>query len=89
MDHIQDYGRDKVQYLYAWAQTARQGAEGISYCGERTTGQEVFRIELNDLGKPLPRGLQDEHWREFFSWKQRRLGQQLINLVLNSPLGKI
>lgn len=86
MDLIQEFASacEPASYLCEWAEKARCGQDGIHYKGSRDEGSEIFTIHLNQLGRPLQRGLSDEHWQRFFKWKWRRLGQQFIDLRLGT-----
>jgi hypothetical protein len=86
MDLLQEFASnyEPAAYLCQWVEKAHQGADGIKYDKERDIGFEAFTIHLNELGRPLPRGLSSDHWKKFFVWKWRRLGQQFIDLSLGS-----
>jgi hypothetical protein len=86
MDLVQEFasGYEPATYLCEWIRKAHYGEDGIHYKGYRDTGVETFTIHLNKLGRPLQRGLSDEHWKQFFKWKWRRLGQQFIGLSLGA-----
>ncbi len=86
MDIFEEYSRahSPAAYLCEWIECARNHKEGISYQNDRGKGEETFIIHLHDLGKPLKRGLSEEHWKDFFTWKWNRLGSQYLKSTLGS-----
>jgi hypothetical protein len=74
MDIFEEYANNKEEgaYLCQWieeAKTEKTEKNGITYKAVREKGDETFRIQLGDLGRPFPRGLDDKHWRDFARWK--------------------
>lgn len=86
MDLLEEFASScrSAAYLCEWIEFARRGEQGIEYSGDRDTGAEAFTIRLHKLGRPLRRGLSDEHWKDFFRWKWRWLGQKFITLSLGT-----
>jgi hypothetical protein len=87
MELLQSYADEREPYLCQWIAAARsdQGgkeSKGIHYEGRPTTGQEKFVLDLSDLRRPLPRGLDDKIWKGFLNWKWRRLGQKFAAMSL-------
>ncbi len=62
----------KVKELYGKAVIKTNDGEK-----EREIG-ESFTIHLDRLGRPLARGLEDKHWKDFVRWKWRWLAQKYI-----------
>jgi hypothetical protein len=85
MDIFDEYAHthEEATYLCQWIESARKGLDGIKYDviktndGEKEIG-ESFTIHLDQLGRPLVRGLEDKHWKNFGIWKWRWLAQKYI-----------
>jgi hypothetical protein len=86
MDIFEEYSstHTPAAYLCEWIECARNHKEGISYQNDRGKGEETFILHLHELGKPLKRGLSEEHWKDFFKWKWNRLGSQYLKSSLGS-----
>lgn len=84
MDTLEEFAntQESATYLCEWIESARRGKGGIHYKVTRKNGEETFIIKLHELGRPLGRGLSDEHWKPYFSWKWKWLGQKFVNLSL-------
>ncbi len=78
MDIFEEFAstHPKATYLLEWIDFARNKRQGIEYIGNRKKGTETFIIKLNELGRPLSRGLSQEHWKNFFQWKWKWLSNK-------------